>query len=411
MIANMTEAQVAELMAWIAGEGLAGRAETDVIGGFCERLATHGVPLTRVIAFIDTLHPIYEGRAFRWERGIAGVTGTDYGRSTEGEAAERWRASPFYHLLQSGDSALRLRLTEETEKKFFLFRDLRRASITEYIAIVDRFAADGAIGGMDCFYSSWMTDRESGFTDEDISLLRRLTPFVGLAVKSASLGRMAQTLVETYLGRDPGRRVLDGRIARGVADRIKAVLWFSDLQNFTRIADTAPPEQIIPLLNDYADVVVSAIHDNEGDVLKLIGDGVLAIFPAADRAAACAAALKAARSAWNAIAALNARRAAVDLPVTDMYLGLHIGAVFYGNIGSEARLDFTVIGPAVNEVSRIAAMCRSIDQPVLLSRAFTAAANDAKSFVSVGRYALRGVAQPQELFTLDRSLSTWPLNS
>ena len=404
MIAAMTEAQVAEMMAWIAGEGLAGRSETDVIGGFCERLGAHGVPLTRVIAFIDTLHPVYEGRAFRWERGIAGVTGTDYGRSTEGEAAERWRKSPFYQLLQSGDSTLRRRVTAQSETEFPHFRDLRNASITDYVAIVDRFAADGAIGGMDCFYSSWMSDRESGFADEDIALLRRLTPFVGLAVKAASLGRMAQTLVETYLGRDPGRRVLDGRIARGVADRLKTVLWFSDLQNFTRISDTAPPEQIIPLLNDYADVVISAIHENEGDVLKLIGDGVLAIFPAAERTAACAAALKAAHSAWSAVEALNARRAAVGLPVTDMYLGLHIGEVFYGNIGSEARLDFTIIGPAVNEVSRIAAMCRSIDQPVLLSQAFTSAAGDPSPFVSVGRYALRGVMRPQELFTLDRSV-------
>ncbi|MBV8663553.1 MAG: adenylate/guanylate cyclase domain-containing protein, partial [Hyphomicrobiales bacterium] len=126
---------------------------------------------------------------------------------------------------------------------------------------------------------------------------------------------------------------------------------------------------------------------------------------------ACAAALKAARSAWNAIEALNGRRASVGLPVTDMYLGLHIGEVFYGNIGSEARLDFTVIGPAVNEVSRIAAMCRSIDQPVLLSRSFTAAANDPRSFVSVGRYALRGVTRPQELFTLDRSLPAQPLSA
>src|ERR1700744_1100240 len=156
----MTEAQIAELMAWIAGEGLAGRPETDVIGGFCERLTAHGVPLTRVISFIDTLPPIYEGRAFRWERGIAGVTPTDYGRSTEGEAAERWRTSPFFHLVQSGESVLRRRVNEETEREFFLLKDLRQASMTEYVAIIDRFAADGAIGGMDSFYSSWMTDDE-----------------------------------------------------------------------------------------------------------------------------------------------------------------------------------------------------------------------------------------------------------
>lgn len=398
----MTDAQIAELMAWIAGEGLAGRSETDVIGGFSERLTAHGVPLTRAIAFIDTLHPIYEGRAFRWERGIAGVAATDYGRSTDGEAAARWQASPFYRLLQTGESLLRRRVAAEGEAEFAHLPGLAGASFTDYVAIVDRFAAEGPIGGMDCFYSSWMTDREGGFSDAHVALMRRLTPFVGLAVKAASLSRMAQTLVETYLGRDAGRRVLEGRIARGVADRIDAVLWFSDLQNFTRIADTAPPEQIIPLLNDYAEIVVSAIHENDGDVLKLIGDGVLAIFPAEDGRHACAAALAAARSARAAVEALNARRASEGLPVTGLYLGLHIGEVFYGNIGSQARLDFTVIGPAVNEVSRIAAMCRSIDQPVLLSQAFAAAAPDASDFVSVGRYALRGVMRPQELFTLDR---------
>ena len=136
------------------------------------------------------------------------------------------------------------------------------------------------------------------------------------------------------------------------------MLWFSDLRNYTRISDTSPPEQIIPLLNDYADAIVSAIHEHSGDVLKLIGDGVLAIFPAEDRARACAAALDAAKEAREAVEALNARRAAEGLPTTEMYLGLHLGVVFYGNIGSKERLDFTVVGPAVNEVSRIAAMCR-----------------------------------------------------
>ena len=179
------------------------------------------------------------------------------------------------------------------------------------------------------------------------------------------------------------------------------MLWFSDLRNYTRISDTAPPDQIIPLLNDYADAVVSAVHLHAGDVLKLIGDGVLAIFPAGERDRACAAALDAATMARQSVATLNARRAE-GLPITDLYLGLHIGEVFYGNIGSKERLDFTVVGPAVNEVSRIAAMCRSVDQPLLLSAAFAAAASDQRPrFVSIGRYALRGVGKPRELFTLD----------
>jgi adenylate cyclase len=227
-------------------------------------------------------------------------------------------------------------------------------------------------------------------------------PFLGLAVKSASLARIAETLVQTYLGRDAGRRVLSGRIARGISDKIEAVLWFSDLRNFTRISDTAPPDEIIPMLDDYADAIVSAVHKFDGDVLKLIADGILAIFPADDRAGASSAALNAARKARRAVAELTARRTSEGLPATEMYLGLHIGEVFYGNIGSKERLDFTVIGPAVNEVSRIAAMCRSVDQPLLISEAFAACVSASEHpLVSVGRYALRGVGRAQELFTLD----------
>jgi adenylate cyclase len=398
----MTEAEIAKLASWLAKAGLEGRTETALVEGFCSRAAAGGLPLARALILIDTLHPIHEGRAFRWEKDKPEATLTEYGRTAEGEAAERWRTSPLYRLFTSGESLLRLRVTAETEVEFPSFAELRQAKLTDYVAIINRFAADGAIGEMDCVYSMWMTDRAECFTDEDIGALKRLTPFLGLAIKSASLARIAETLVETYLGRDAGRRVLRGRIERGVTDRIKTVLWFSDLRNYTRISETSAPEEIIPLLNDYAEAVVSSIHQNTGDVLKLIGDGVLAIFPADERSRACAAALDAARAAREAVAALNARRLEKGLPATEMYLGLHIGEVFYGNIGSKERLDFTVVGPAVNEVSRIAAMCRSVDQPILMSSDFAASVADGRrAFASVGRFALRGVGKPQELFTLD----------
>ena len=225
---------------------------------------------------------------------------------------------------------------------------------------------------------------------------------LALAIKSVSLARMTGTLMETYLGRDAGRRVLSGRIMRGVAERIEAVIWYSDLQGFTHITDSAP-EQVIPLLNDYSDAIVSAIHEHGGDVLKLIGDGTLAMFTAEGRLQACSAALSAAVAARQAISELKKRRAADGKPVTDMYLGLHVGEVFYGNVGSRERLDFTVIGPAVNEASRIATMCRSVDQPVLMSAAFADVGDIRRRLLSVGRYALRGVSNPQELFTLDPS--------
>jgi adenylate cyclase len=401
----MRETDIPEIAAWIAKAGLVGRTDVDVVDGFCARAVALGLPLARALLLIDTLHPVYEGRAFRWERGEAKASLVDYGSSTEGAGAERWRASPFYRLVSSGETLLRRRVNADSVVEFPGLADALAAGVTDYVAIVNPFTADGAIGEMDCFYSSWMTDRASGFSDGEIAALARLMPFLGLAVKSASLSRIARTLVETYLGRDAGQRVLSGRIARGVADRIETVLWFSDLRNYTRISDASPPELIMPLLNDYADAIVTAIHDNGGDVLKLIGDGVLAIFPAGESRQACATAVEAARLAQKSVRTLNGERSGRGLPATEMYLGLHIGEVYYGNIGSRERLDFTVIGPAVNEVNRIAAMCRSVDQPVLCSAAFVAsAALEPSPFVSVGRYALRGVARPQELFTLDERL-------
>jgi adenylate cyclase len=398
----MTEAEIAKLATWLAKAGLEGRAETALVEGFCSRAVTGGLPLARAMILIDTLHPIHEGRAFRWERETPEVALTEYGRTAEGEAAERWRTSPLYRLLNSGESLLRLPVNAEAEAEFPSFAEFREAKFTDYVAIINRFGEDGVIGEMDCVYSYWTTDRPDGFTDDELVALKRLTPFLGLAIKAASLARIAETLVETYLGRDAGRRVLRGRIERGVADRIETVLWFSDLRNYTRISETSPPEEIIPLLNDYAEAIVSSIQQNAGDVLKLIGDGVLAIFPAEERSRACAAALDAARAAQEAVTVLNARRFEKGLPATEMYLGLHLGEVFYGNIGSKERLDFTVVGPAVNEVSRIAAMCRSVDQPILISATFAeSCAEQRRAFASVGRFALRGVGRPQELFTLD----------
>jgi adenylate cyclase len=398
----MTEAEIAKLATWLAKAGLEGRTETALVDGFCSRAVAGGMPLARAMLLVDTLHPIHEGRAFRWERDKPESTLTEYGRTSEGEALERWRTSPLYRLLTSGDSLLRLPVTAETEAEFPSFVEFREAKFTDYVAIVNRFAEDGVIGEMDCIYSYWTTDRPEGFSDDEIAALKRLTPFLGLAIKAASLGRIAETLVETYLGRDAGRRVLRGRIERGVTDRIETVLWFSDLRNFTRISEASAPEEIIPLLNDYAEAIISSIQLNGGDVLKLIGDGVLAIFPAEERSRACAAALDAASAARETVAALNTRRLEESLPATDMYLGLHIGEVFYGNVGSKDRLDFTVVGPAVNEVSRIAAMCRSVDQPILISAAFAqSCVSQNHAFASVGRFALRGVGKPQELYTLD----------
>jgi adenylate cyclase len=409
---GVNEAFFAELSAWLTQAGLAGTSETDIVSAFCDRCAEAGLPLARVLVFIDTLHPVHEGRLFRWGFGPTESPLLEYGRTDpdalaasgseprDVEMAERWRNTPLYKMVQTGDSFLRRRLNPAAADEFPLLSEDLAAGMTDYVAIISRFAPEGVIGEMDGVYSSWATGAPGGFSDGQIAALERLAPDLALAIKSVSLVRMTGTLMQTYLGRDAGQRVLGGRIVRGIAERIDAVVWFSDLRGFTRITDTAP-EQAIPLLNDYSDAIVSAIHEHGGDVLKLIGDGTLAIFTAEERTHACGAALSAAIAARGRVDELNRRRTAGGKPVTDMYLGLHVGEVFYGNVGSRERLDFTVIGPAVNEASRIAAMCRSVDQPVLMSSAFANVGDIKRRLVSVGRYALRGVAHPQELFTLD----------
>ena len=398
----MDETALNELAGWVTEAGLIGVDERELMSGFCRRIVDTGVPLARAIVILDTLHPIYEGRAFRWRADMPDeAQAIDYGRTNEGEAAESWRRSPFYHLLQSGDTLLRRHLAAGDPADFSSVAEARDEGMTDYLALIRRFAAEGVIGEMDCVYSSWATDVPGGFGEDGVIALNRLAPFVKLALKSATLARMAGTLAETYLGRDAGRRVMSGRILRGVAEKLGAVLWYSDLHGYTHISDNVPPEQIIPLLNDYAEVVVSAVHDHGGDVLKLVGDGTLAIFPADNREEACLAALAAAAQTRKGVVELNDKRAAAGLPITQVYLALHVGDVFYGNIGSRDRLDFTIIGPAVNEVARILEMSRSVERDVLLSSSFVAALgpDTRHRLVSLGRYALRGVAQPQELFT------------
>src|SRR6201987_739888 len=283
------------LSAWVAEAGLIGRSEGELVAGFCQRVTEAGVPLARALVILDTLHPIYEGRALLW-RSDRPETGEvrEYGRTNEGESAENWRRSVFFHLLQSGEKMLRRRLVAGEPVDFLSFRQARDEGMTDYLALIHRFAAEGVSGEMDCVYSAWSSDAEDGFDDDAAAALKRLCPLLKLAVKSAALGRMAGTLAEPYLGRDAGRRVMSGRIVRGVAEKIGAVLWESDLHGYTHISDNAPPEQIIPLLNDYADVVISAVHGHGGDVLKLVGDGILAIFTPENRQEACLAALAAA---------------------------------------------------------------------------------------------------------------------
>ena len=403
----MKDADIVRIAGWVVRRGLAGMTEEDLLREFCEKCRAAGLEVSRAMALIDTLHPVHEGRVFRWRDEASNDPAmVEYGRSDQGEGAAQWQSSPFFHLLQTGEEELRRRIAFGDPGDFPAVQEMKDAGHTDYLVFVHRFADDNAIGEMDCVYSSWVTRHPEGFSDAGLVALRRLVPPLALAIKAAALARVAGTLVEVYLGRDAGKRVLSGRISRGVADRIDAVLWFSDLSAYTRITDTAPPDEVIPLLNDYAEAVITAIQDAGGEVLKLIGDGTLAIFRADDPAEASTKALRAEADMREKVQAVNERRQAEERPITSVYVGLHIGEVFYGNVGSIDRLDFTVVGPAVNETSRIASMCRSVDRSVLVSQALADALPRAERarLVSVGRFALRGVGRAQELFTVDPAL-------
>ena len=397
-----------ELMNWLVGQGLTGLPEPDLIRGFSERCRANGLPLSRVLAFIDTLHPIYEGRGFRWNDNPTNEGDTfEYRSSADGDAAKNWRRSAFHHMLENGHDEFQLDLADSASLNFSMIGDLVDKGHRHFLAFIHRFGDAGTLGQMDCFYSYFTTRRERGFNERELEALRALVPVLGLAIKSAQQMDIARTLGRVYLGRDASEQVLRGRISRGVTERINAVLWFSDLRGSTRISESLGPDEIIPFLNDYADASIEAIHEAGGDVLKLIGDGVLAIFTSEDMAVARRAALSAEHRFRLNIRLLNQRRAGESRPVTTAYVGLHVGEVFYGNIGSEERLDFTVVGPAVNEVSRIASMCNSIDREFLASSEFCKGldAIGRRYLVSTGRYALRGIGRAQDLYTLDPDIA------
>src|ERR1700675_2104915 len=396
------------LMNWLVSQGLTGLPEPDLIRGFCERCRASGLDISRASVFIDTLHPIFEGRGFRWNDTETNESDMfEYGSTNEGEAAQNWRRSVFYHMLGSRLAGVKVDFADFASLAFSLIDELAAKGHRHFVAFVHSFGEAGTLGQMDSVYSYWVTRRADGFGEQGQSALRDLVPALGLAIKSGAQVEIARTLGRVYLGRDASEQVLRGRMSRGVTERINAVLWFSDLRGSTAISESLTPDEIIPFLNDYAQAAIDAIHDEGGDVLKLIGDGVLAMFTNEDMTAARRAALRAEHRLRRNMAALNSRRGGGGRATTSAYVGLHVGEVFYGNIGSEDRLDFTVVGPAVNEVSRIASMCSSVDRELLLSSAFQAGLDAAgrRYLVSTGRFALRGIGRAQDLFTLDPDIA------
>jgi len=392
-----------EIGEWILSAGLAGDDEIAILTGVCERLTDAGIALVRSSVANDLLDPTFDGRGVRWLRGQGGVE-ESFVRVDDALPNENWTRSPFFALLESGQPMLRRRLDATHRRdEMPLLDGFQDEGVTDYVAFSHRTGEALKLGETRGIVASWSTDAPHGFTQGQIETLAGIMPALAMVFLLRTTHRTARTLITTYLGSDAAERVLAGNIVRGRAEPIRAVVWFSDLVGFTRIADdAASADTVLALLNDYAEAQVEEIEANGGHVLKFIGDGILAIFPHDDMTEGCMRALRAAAGQRHRIGALNRRRSASGLPVTDTHVALHVGELLYGNLGSARRLDFTVLGPAVNEAARIEALCVSLEQRVIVSSAFAEVAGDARRLlVSLGRYAMKGVARPQELFTLD----------
>ncbi|AVO36850.1 adenylate/guanylate cyclase domain-containing protein [Pukyongiella litopenaei] len=394
----------ARLNAWLLREGLHGAGQEALLEGYCGELVGLGVPLMRLHLAQRALHPEFGGIGFDWLRGGA-VSQETYAHSDT--PRDRWLQSPLFAVLRDRLPELRIRLDRGDPLPFPMLNDLRDRGGTDYFASAMTFEDPGAVGRIDPhdppegFLISWTTDAPGGFRDADLTLLRRTLPQLGLALKSAANRRMGRDLLGVYLGRDAGRRVLTGEIRRGSLQQIRAVICYFDLTGFTRLAEETGGAALIDMLNDYFGIVVGLVQGQGGHVLKFMGDGLLAMFEASDPQAAARAALDMADRLRRDMATRSAERRARGEPATGFTLALHAGDILYGNIGAETRLDFTAIGPAVNQTARISGMHRAVGQDIILSeRVMRDAGRTGHDLVSLGRYMLRGVSAPQELFTL-----------
>jgi len=391
-----------EINAWIVGAALEGANEINILAGICERMNAAGLSLVRASVAGNLLDPTFDARLVRWLRNQQGVE-EGVPRTDDAATVEDWKRSPFFALVEGDQQMLRRRLDATYRRGEFTMLDrFQDEGVTDYVAFRSEIGESVRLGEEQGIAASWTTDAPNGFTDAQIELVHGILPALTLAMLLRSTNRNARTLITTYLGSDAAERVLAGNIVRGRAESIRAVVWYSDLVGFTRISDTTNAANVLALLNDYAEAQVEEIEAQGGHVLKFTGDGILAIFPHDDTSVACKRALDAAAAQRARIATLNRRRAAAGLPVTDTHVALHVGELLYGNLGSARRLDFTVLGPAVNEAARIETLCASLEQTIIVSSAFAEAAGDARNLlVSLGRYAMKGVARPQELFTVD----------
>tara|TARA_R110002110_G_scaffold415612_6_gene652054 strand:- start:81943 stop:83151 length:1209 start_codon:yes stop_codon:yes gene_type:complete len=378
---------------WIENFGRYADSIPTLIGEVGRRFQDCGLPLARLSIVIRTLHPQIAAAGFAWN----GETGemSEFRGDHQSQSSESYQRSPV-RVVFEGSPGLRRRLLDpDCPRDFPILEELAADGVTDYVILPIPFSTGQA------YACSWATKAPDGFPDGALERITQLMPAFSLVLEILAVRMISRNLMDTYLGHSAGERVLQGEIYRGVNETIESVVWISDLRSFTRMSDEFAPPVMLGILNDHFERVVGAIADHGGEVLKFMGDSVLAIFPVDSELGpqpAVTAALAAARDATNRIGEGNAARLEKGLTEIGFGIALHHGNVVYGNIGAPDRLDFTVIGPAVNQTARIEALCRTLRRPVLVSQRIADAAQS--ELVSLGFQALRGVREPQEIFTL-----------
>jgi adenylate cyclase len=362
----------------------------------CERLIDCGVPLWRAAAFVTTLHPDTYGRAFIWRRGGEVVV-----QSADFDILDtpEYLNSPVV-IVQKTARELHYRMDDPESHRFPFFDDMRKEGVTDYLALPLLYT-DGSV-----HVASWTTKEEGGFTAEQLAALRKVVlPFSRIG-EIMAMRRTAATLLDTYVGNRAGERIWAGQIRRGHAEEMQAAIWLSDLRGFTALSDRLPAATVVDILNQYFDCQVPVIRKHGGEILKFMGDGLLAVFPIAkdggNLGEVCATCLEAGKEA-------RANVEAMRYPSSEegerfrFGVALHIGAILFGNIGGMSRLDFTCIGPAVNLAARLEKIAARTHRTVVASAAFAGACHN--DWTDLGEFPIAGFSRAQRVFGLRDEVS------
>jgi adenylate cyclase len=385
-----------EVLQWLNQQALNDTDLEAIARGTCERLAAAGLPLARAYMSFSMLHPLYRAVGYLWERGRG--FSVEKHRHVRGGEADRFLKSPFYHLVKNDLPHLRRRIHQGGgPAEFPIFDELREQGITDYLAFTRKFRPSSEQG----MIGSWASDREEGFSDEDIAALLRIQESLAVASKIAVKGELARNMLTTYLGAGAGERVLSGQIQRGDGETIKAAIVVADVRNSTILAEEMGREPYIAILNTFFDAAAGAFADGGGHILSFLGDGFLAIYPSGDsprsRREACQQAYVAAVTAALRMREANEERRKENLVEIGYGIGLHIGNVMFGNVGLLDRLTFSVFGAAVNEATRLEALTKTYRTPIIASEEFRSRCEG--NWNELGNETLRGLNHAIKVFS------------